>query len=211
MSKRRSGIRYNCLIVLLVLSFCSACSSGIHKIKAKALSEKNLTSYEFARPMSEVRKEVINAFDSEKNNPLTREFHSSFSNTSFFFVVESKEDPSFSKHIFENPENSNDLYLHSFGTSIESSYVYFGGGKPLRYRAEFQLHLSAPSPDTTRVSVITHKPTVINGSKCCGLHGYISNDVPVEPTTIEEYKILLFIGRLLGAQDMPPLRLPEDK
>ena len=210
MSMLGSTTRYSYALALLLLSFCISCSSDIHKIKTKSLNEKNPTSYEFARPMSEVKKEVINAFDSEKVNPLTHQFNSSFSNETFSFVVESKEDPSFSKHIFQNPENSNDLYLHSFGTPINSSYVYFGGGKPLRYRAEFQLHLTALDPHRTRVSVITHKPTVINGSKCCGLHGYVSNDVPVEPTTIEEYKILLFVGRLLGTQDMPPLRLPED-
>lgn len=211
MTRLDSTTRYRYTLALLLLGLCISCTSDIHKIRTKSLNEKNPTSYEFARPMSELKKEVINAFDSEKINPLTNEFHSSFSNTSFFFVVESKEDPSFSKHIFQKPENSNDLYLHSFGTPINSSYVYFGGGKPLRYRAEFQLHLTALGPDRTRVSVITHKPTVINGSKCCGLHGYVSNDVPVEPTTIEEYKILLFLGRLLGTQDMPSLRLPEAK
>ena len=210
MSKRGSATRYTYLLAVLLLNFCSACSSDIHTIKTKRLSEKNLTSYEFARPMSEVKKEVISAFDTEKVNPLTSEFHSSFSNMSFFFVVESKEDALFSKHIFESQENSDDLYLHSYGEPISSSAIYFGGGKPLRYRATFQLHLTALSQNSTKVSVITHNPTVINGSKCCGLHGYVSNDVPVEPTTIEEYKILLFVGRLLGTQDMPPLRLPED-
>lgn len=210
MSGLSSTTRYGYL-ALLLLGFCISCSSGIHEIKTKSLNEKNPTSYEFARPMSEVRRTVISAFDTAKRNPLTEEFHSSFSRTSFFFVVESKEDPSFSKHIFGKPENSNDLYLHSYGEPISFSAVYFGGGQPLKYRATFQLHLTAPTENSTRVTVIPHNPTVINGSKCCGLHGYVSNEVPVEPTTIEEYKILLFMGRLFGAQDMPPLRLPEDK
>jgi hypothetical protein len=46
---------------------------------------------------------------------------------------------------------------------------------------------------------------------CAGsLRGYKSNDVAVELTTVEEYKILLFIRRILGVNDMPPVRLPED-
>jgi hypothetical protein len=211
MSKSSLLTRNKYLLTALFLSFSISCSSDIHSIKTKPLSVKNPTSYEFARPLSEVKEEVINAFDTEKINPLTREFYASFSKTSFFFSAESKEDALFSKRVFEDPENSNDLYLHSYGEPISSSAVYFGGGKPLRFRAAFQLHLTAPGQNSTKVSVVTHNPTVINGSRCCGLHGYVSNDVPVEPTTIEEYKILLFIGRLLDARDMPPLRLPEDK
>jgi len=50
--------------------------------------------------------------------------------------------------------------------------------------------------------------SVINGARCCGPHGYYANDVPVEPTTIEEYKILLYIGQVLSVRDMPSS--PED-
>jgi hypothetical protein len=211
MSRRCLATRHIYWITLLLLSLCISCSSDIHPIETKSFSEKNPTSYEFARPMSEVKQAVLSAFDTSKKNPVTDEFHSSFSTMSFFFVAESKEDALFSKHVFENPENSNDLYLHSYGEPISHSFVYSAVGDALKYRATFQLHLTAPTENSTKVSVITHNPTVINGSKCCGLHGYVSNDVPVEPTTIEEYKILLFVGRLLGAQNMPPLRLPEEK
>jgi len=33
----------------------------------------------------------------------------------------------------------------------------------------------------------------------------------VEPSTIEEYEILLEIGKLVGEKGMPPLSLPEKK
>ena len=199
------------MLVVLLLSFCISCSSDIHQIRTKPLAEKNPTSYAFPRPLEDVKQELINAFEITKRSKATDEFYSSFSDESFYFKVETKDDALFSKQIFESPENTNDLYLHSHGQPIVSSSVYFGGGKPLRYRATFQLHLTRLNENSTKVSVITHDPTVINGSKCCGLHGYKSNDVPVEPTTIEEYKILLFIGRLLGVGDMPTLRLPENK
>jgi len=186
------------------------CDSDIHTIKTKPLREKNPTSYVFPRPVSEVREEIIKAFEIENRfSKATEEFYSSFSDTRLWFSVESREDSVFSETIFQNPANHNDVYLHSHGEPLWSSPVYFGGGKPLRYRAKFQLHLIAVGDNSTQVSVVTHEPSVINGSKCCGLHGYVSNDVSVEPTTIEEYKILLFIGSILGARDMPPLRLPE--
>jgi hypothetical protein len=194
----------------LLLSLCVSCSTDIHPIKTRPLSQKNPTSHVFPGPVPEVRGKMLTAFNDYE---LTSDFFSSFSpnNPSMSFSVESREDAVFSKHIFASHENQNDLYLHFFGDVIDPSPVYFGGGKPLRYRAKFQLHLTALDDNSTKVSVITHEPSVINGSVCCGLHGYTSNDVAVEPTTIEEYRILLFIGRVLGVSDMPPLRLPEGK
>lgn len=209
--KQRGSTISTVLLSALLLSVCSSCSSGIHKIKTKPLSDKNPTSYDFPRSLPEVRQTIIDALEISNRSSVTDEFYSSFSEDSFYFSLETKDDPSFSREVFQDPSNINDLYLHSWGQPISFSRVYFGGGKPLKYRANFQLHLTALSGNNTKVSVIVHNPTVINGSKCCGLHGYVSNDVPVEPTTIEEYKILLFIGRLLGQQNMPPLRLPEDK
>jgi hypothetical protein len=158
--------------------------------------------------LPEVRGKILTAFEDYE---LMEDFRSSFSpnNRYLSLNVEGREDASFSKHIFVNLENQDDLYLHFFGDVIDPSAVYFGGGKPLRYRAEFQLHLTALDDKSTKVLVITHNPTVINGSVCCGLHGYKSNDVAVEPTTVEEYRILMFIGRILGVSGMPPLRLPE--
>ncbi len=181
----------------------------VHPIETKPLSQKNPTVYEFAHPVSDVREKLLTAF---ADYDLMQEFYSSFNpkKSSFRFFVGSREKTLLSKDIFENPENTNDLYLHSHGEVIGPSAVYFGGGKPLRYRAKFQLHLTALDDKRTKISIITHDPAVINGSVCCGMHGYKSNDVAVEPTTIEEYKILLFIGRILGVSDMPPLRMPED-
>ena len=199
-----------CIGTVLILSLCIACSSDVHSIKTKTLSQKNSTSYVFPGPLPDVRQKLLTAF---RDFPTKREFASALSpnNQSFMVSVRTKEDDGFVDPIFASPENHNDVYLHSWGEWIDPSEVYFGGGKPLRYRAEFQLHLTAPDDNSTRISVITHKPSVINGSVCCGLHGYKSNDVAVEPTTIEEYRILLFIGRILGVNDMPPLRLPEGK
>jgi hypothetical protein len=194
----------------LFLTSCISCSSDVHKIKTRSLVQKNPTSYVFPGRVPEVREKILTAFE---DFPFMREFGSFVSpnSQSFMFSVRTKEEHGEYEPIFASPENRNDIYLHSWGEPIDPSEVYFGGGKPLRYRAEFQLHLTATDNTNTQISVITHKPSVINGSVCCGLHGYKSNDVAVEPTTIEEYRILLFVGRILGVTDMPPLRLPERK
>lgn len=199
-----------CIAAALLVSLCISCSSDIHTIKTRSLNQKNPTSYVFPGSLPEVRKRILAVFE---DFPLRREFGSYVSpnSQSFMFSIRTREEHGSYEPVFASPENHNDLYLHSWGEPIDPSEVYFGGGKPLRYRAEFQLHLTAPNDNSTEISVITHKPSVINGSVCCGLHGYKSNDVAVAPTTIEEYRILLFIGRLLGVSDMPPLRLPEGK
>jgi hypothetical protein len=201
------------IVPIVVLVFLTACSQDIHEIKTRTLPEKNPTSYVFPGSVDAVRERIIEAFQFENRYEKPAEdFYSSFNNpTTFSFRVESREDVVFSEHIFKDPENRNDVYLHTYGEPLGPSPVYFGGGKPLRYRPKFQLHLTAADDKNTKVTVITHDPSVINGSKCCGLHGYVSNDIAVEPTTIEEYRILLFIGRVLGVNDMPPLKLPENK
>jgi hypothetical protein len=194
------------MMMMFISLLVFACNRDIHPIETKPFSQKNPTDYEFALPVSEVRKKLLAAF---KDFDLRQKLASSFdSNSRYLVSVRSKDDPDPEK-TFDNPENKNDLYLHSWGEIIGPSPIYFGGGKPLEYRAEFQLHLTKAGNNRTKVSVITHKPHVINGSKCCGPHGEVSNNVPVEPTTIEEYKILLFIGSVLGTKDMPPLRMPE--
>ena len=195
---------------VLILSLCISCSSDVHTIKTRRLSQKNPTSYVFPGPVPEVKEKILTAL---RDFPTTREFAWALSpkNRYFLVSVRTKEDEGYIDPIFASSENHNDVYLHSWGEPIHPSDVYFGGGKPLRYRAEFQLHLTAANDNNTQISVITHKPSVINGSVCCGLHGYKSNDVAVEPTTIEEYRILQFIGRILGVNDMPSLRLPEGK
>ena len=194
----------------LLLTLCISCSSDVHKVKTRSLLQKNPTSYVFPGSLPEVREKVLAAF---RDFPTSRSFASSFSpnSRSFHMFVRTREEHGDFEPVFASPENRDDLYLHSHGEPIDPSEVYYGGGVPLRYRAEFQLHLTASNGNSTHISVITHKPSVINGTVCCGLHGYKSNDVAVESTTIEEYRILLFIGRLLGVTDMPPLRLPEGK
>src|ERR1041384_3742043 len=95
---------------------------------------------------------------------------------------------------------------------IGKSKVYFARGEALDYLAEFELHLIERGGKETEVRVRTLRPEVINGKKLgfgsCG-PGLANRYVAVEPTTIEEYEILLRIGQALGEKDMPPLVLPQ--
>ena len=113
---------------------------------------------------------------------------------------------------FFNPELDWDLVLRTYHTPIGKSVVYFARGKPLDYLAEFHLHLVERGPKETQVDVWTHKPEVNLGKV---FHfgtrgpGFAEIYVAIEPTTIEEYEILLRMGQLLGEKNMPPIIVPQ--
>jgi len=196
--------------ILLIATGMLIPPEPILPMETRPFPQRNPTSYEFPGSVSEVRQKIFATF---KDFDVMQGFYRTFSDSGFSFSIEEQENASFAKSaandFFADEKNKNDLYLHSHGALIGGSPLYLGGGIPLRYSAEFQLHFDAIDPNKTRVSIITHNPRVYNGTVCCGMHGYMSNTQTVEPSTIEEYKILQFIGRRLGVNDMPPLRLPE--
>ena len=101
---------------------------------------------------------------------------------------------------------------HSQHDPIGKSNVYFARGEALDYLANFEFHLLKRGDQETEVRVKALQSEVINGRQfgfgSCG-PGFANRYVAVEPTTIEEYEILLRIGQALGEKDMPPLLLPQ--
>jgi hypothetical protein len=197
------------LSLIILLALFTSCSRDIHPIAKKTLKQKNPTTYVFNYSAQELKQRIVAAFQIERQSA------GSFCvflrcEAPFLISAETKERATFARHLFDNPENTDDVYLHSYGEPFGLSAIYFANGKPLRYRAAFHLHLAGINEHSTKVTVLTQNPTVINGAKCCSPHGYYSNDVTVEPTTIEEYRILLYIGQVLNVRDMPPLQTPDD-
>jgi len=90
---------------------------------------------------------------------------------------------------------------------LTKSDVYHWLFWPLMYKAEFGLLLASPSESTTQVSVQTSQSQVRIGPNIGG-HGGDYYEW-VAPTTIEEYRILLKIGRAVGEPGMSALRLPK--
>jgi hypothetical protein len=86
------------------------------------------------------------------------------------------------------------------------SEVYNWFGTPLEYKASYLVTVTSDSDSQTKVDVRTTESTVLLGTKA-GIHGgdFIEN---VAPTTIEEYRYLLWIGSKVGEGGMPPLQLP---
>jgi len=103
------------------------------------------------------------------------------------------------------------FHLRNFHDPIGKSPVYFAKGEPLDFLAEFRIDIVRRGPLESEVSVSVLRPEVINGKQfgfgSCG-PGFANRYVPVEPTSIEEYEILLKIGAALQEKGMPELILP---
>lgn len=141
-----------------------------------------------------------------RKNPTSFVFHSSI--RAVIRIIESM-DPGQAPLVVGKRYN---FFLGALHDPIGKSAVYFARGEALDYLAEFNLCIRKRGDEETAVQVDTTRSEVIAGKKfgfgSCG-PGFANRYVAVEPTTIEEYEILLKIGRALGEKDMPPLILPQ--
>ena len=114
------------------------------------------------------------------------------------------------EHLFRDPLNAHDIYLHTFHTPFAISSVYRGRAGGLPFIATFHLHLR-PAGSSTVVTVVASDTEVVNGTKFgfgpCG-PGRGWNCERVRPTTVEEYSVLRYLGRYLGITNMPAVILP---
>jgi hypothetical protein len=117
-------------------------------------------------------------------------------------------------HLFSQNGNSSDFCLESIDYIGKSKTYFATDGAHLDYRAWFYLHLEAIDKANTRIKITTIEPKVIVGRELLPTPPHFvrrDKTIAVEPSTIEEYEILLKIGDLVGEKDMPPLILPERK
>jgi hypothetical protein len=121
-------------------------------------------------------------------------------------------DAIFGKAVFAKPNTADDVFLHNFRHALCVSDAYVCGTEPAEFEADFHLHLTRLEPSMTRVDVLILGPMVRCGT-LSGLPGHprALRRIDVDPTSIEEYRILLAIGSELVVKDMPPLRLPDQK
>jgi len=110
--------------------------------------------------------------------------------------------------------NKQDIFLWSVGDHWKSKIYQKKDGEFLDYLVSFYLHLEKIDESHTTVSIKTIEPKVIIGMELLpSPPHFVRNNktIAVEPSTIEEYEILLEIGKLVGEKDMPPIHLPTKK
>ena len=116
--------------------------------------------------------------------------------------------------LFIQPKNKSDFCLMPLYYICKSKIYQRKNGDSLEYRAWFYLHKEAIDEKKTKVSIKTIEPEVIIGRELFpSPPHFVRKDktLPVEPSTIEEYEILLEIGKLVGEKDMPQIHLPTKK
>lgn len=187
------------------------CNSYIG-FRTKHFKEKNPTSYVFHAPIDQLRNLIVYDFFKDRSKKTDIDDFIEISRKQWD-VGDANCSHNYEKveKIFEKPGNKLDLYLSPVGSPIIShSKVYKKFWKSLEYFAEFQLHFEPINEAETKITVITYDPEVLYwGFEIFNTgHAYV-NFKKVEPTTIEEFEILLRIGKLVGEKDMPPLKLPK--
>jgi len=201
----------NFAVALAVALVAVSCSHNVSRIQTRSLPGANPTSYSFPLPTEEVHTRALQAFSID-HQVKERIFPKSASPVSLQFVLypQSSTNAVSRKAIFADPANAHDIYLDTSHTPFVVSSVYRGRDGGLPFIATFRLHLAGSGSDTV-VTVTAADTEVINGTKfgigSCG-PGQKWNCVKVQPTTVEEYSILSYLGRYLGITNMPAVILP---
>ena len=108
--------------------------------------------------------------------------------------------------------NLKNFELMSFNFVCKSKVYFQKNGKPFIYDVDkFHIHLDSFDSNTTKVSIKVINPNIETRLTLLptlfGARAQKHKAVP--PTTVEEYEILLIIGRALNVKDMPELVIPK--
>jgi hypothetical protein len=104
---------------------------------------------------------------------------------------------------------SNDYFINPLGETIGLSEAYALDGVHLPYRAGFFVTVGSGSPVSTTVHVDVALSQVFAARGRSILHHSDPSLRDVTATTIDEYRVLRWLGQCLGVLGaMPPLKLP---
>lgn len=206
-------LRFGCLTVIIFVTLTIILCNSYVGLRTKRLEEKNSTSYVFHIPINRLKDLIIYDFSKDRSKDINDLRSVQEISKKQWIIKDVHNFNNIEKYqkIFEKPENNLDLYLSpSNNPAVSYSKVYKKFWKSLEYNAEFQLHFKSINENETKIEVIAHNSEVLYfGFDIFGTgHSYV-NFKKVGPTTIEEYEILLRIGKLVGEKDMPPLKLPK--
>ncbi len=187
--------RYLVLIFLIIVLIFST----RYLVFTKHIEKPYPMYYIYNAPIDEVRNNVSSMFSNGKFYGLDNEIG--------YNPIERE-----TSKITDN-ENRNHFFINWFGwnSSGEDSKIYYNWWGKLKLIPSYHIILDSLSNSQTKITIESF-PKVKAGTDFSLNHmlPYItSRKVNVKPSTIEEYEILLRIGKLVGEKDMPSLKLPE--
>jgi hypothetical protein len=187
--------------IILSLFFMTSCYAQKNTIIVEG--EKNPTEYFFNFPMDTVRNVIKKSFNRDQYCG---------------YDIHDFTDPFFKK--IKNPNRTDNDFLLSiywlgswWRTECRSKVYFNKKGKPYLYFSDFHLHL------TETDNGVSVKIYAINPQIHIGYYWWINpHSLARDPkfkevpnTTVEEYEILLMIGKTLGVNDMPIIKIPNKK
>jgi hypothetical protein len=198
------------VIIIPILFGGFGCSIAGRPVETREQLNALPNSHSFPLPIQKIRSVLLQNLQviPERDDPFYRKYgfvERSGAEPSFVVLkAEEKETALFGEKFFSDPANAKDLYVHTMGISVLSSYYRTSDG-PLSYSVEFALSLNALDVNNTNITVRSFGTSVGNG-KVFNAHafGYIPKSISVPPARAEEYKLLVYIAHLLGAE-LPPL------
>ena len=200
--------------LLLTIPGCSSQES----IQTNPFPNKNVPEHIFNINVNALKDTIIKAFrigNEQEDNKYLRDIFWYYTDKEkkykmpIFFTAETNIDIVFSRSYFSKPNTSSDVFLEVFHEAWISEF-YYSHNHPLSYTTNFAIKLSKIGSNKTMVKVFALNPEVINGTGF-GVHGPANIYTPAQPTTIEEYSLLLFIADKLGDTTLPPLKLPNNQ
>jgi hypothetical protein len=116
--------------------------------------------------------------------------------------------------IFLKSGNENDVFLRMGDYHLSKVYYNSKGQEPLKFTADYHFHLTKINEEKTRVEVKAVYYTVLTGyallpsPQMCGFgRSAITKELPI--TSVEEYELLMQIGKELNERNMPPIIIPK--
>ena len=193
--------------LLVSLLFLIGCTSN-HRIDEVDWIKSNLTSFEFSYNDIELNSKLKSIFS--VRNQVKNKIPVGAGDAYGVHAVDTIETANSHIHkaILNSPENQLDIILNNMGNLWKSDY-YSVKNERAQTMGSFHIHLELINKSKSLVSVNVIALKVINGVECCGPHGRYSRYTEVEPTTVEEYAILKYIGVALGIE-MPSISRPEN-
>jgi len=185
------------VLLCITLIFILGCQPGYIKYD---LPEKNPTRYIFNADIEKIKTVLYDRFR-DRN----------FYGLQFRFA----EDSTYTRLMLKYLKNCNsyDGILYTIGAF--NSSIYYNQEVPLDYHADFHIHINKIDNFKTEIEIITFKSYIYIGETWySGLfhvfgHAFFDTE-DVDPSTVEEYQILLEIGAGLGVKDqMPEIILPD--
>ena len=131
-----------------------------------------------------------------KNNPIEYTYHFPFDSVKSVMdtlFLSNKSEFSSCNAAFIDSNNQYNVKCWNISRSKPKSELYYSWWGKLKYFYNFNIQIDSISANETFVKFTFSVPAVK------------TNIADVFPNTIEEYKILLQIGDLLGEKNMPPL------